>query len=86
MPPNRQPQLHCRRKRIEKVLLTLLIEPTEESILKVWDFCVENSRSIEVVYRDEDSEEEVLTRVHFNVNIKVREFSVQIFQEFLSWE
>ena len=40
--------------------------------MKAWDFCVEKSRSIEIVYRDEeDLDEEVLTRVHFNVNIEV---------------
>ena len=46
-------------------------EPSEKSILKAWEFCAEKSRSIEVVYKDEDCEEEVLTRVHFNLTIEV---------------
>ena len=47
------------------------IVPTDKAILKAWDYCAERSRSIEIVYRDADLEEEVLTRVHFNVNIEV---------------
>ena len=44
--------------------------------MKVWDFCAEKSRSIEVVYRDDDLEEEVLTRVHFNVNVEVTQLNL----------
>ena len=46
-------------------------EPTEKSILKAWDFCAEKARSVEIVYKDDDLDEEVLTRVHFNVNVNV---------------
>ena len=55
-------------------IIVYCAEPTEKAILKAWDFCAEKSRSIEVVYRDDDLEEEVLTRVHFNVNVEVRTY------------
>jgi hypothetical protein len=54
-----------------KLLCTIFLGPTEKAVLKAWGFCAEKSRSIEVVYKDEDSKEEVLTRVHFNLNIEV---------------
>ncbi len=64
--------IHYKNNDVVIFLCTLYIAaPTEKCILKAWDFCKEKSRSIEVVYRDEDLEEEVLTRVHFNVNIEV---------------
>lgn len=46
-------------------------KPAQEEICEVWKFCAERSRSIEIVYRDEEKKEEVLTRVHFAVNVKV---------------
>ena len=49
----------------------IIIEPTEKSILKAWEFCAEKSRSIEIVYKDDELKEEVLARVHFNVNVNV---------------
>ena len=51
--------------------IILLIEPTDRNILKAWDFCATKSCSIEVVYRDAELGEEVLTRLHFSVNVKV---------------
>ena len=48
--------------------------PTEKTVLKAWEYCEERSCSIEVVYRDEGTKEEALTRVHFNVNVEVRAF------------
>ena len=39
--------------------------------MKAWEFCEQNSSSIEVVYRDDEQKEGVLTRVHFNINIEV---------------
>lgn len=44
------------------------IEPTEESVLTAWNYCEKEFRSVEIVYRDEEVKEGVLTRVHFNVN------------------
>ena len=52
-------------------VLVSMIEPTDGGVLKAWDYCAERSRSIEIVYRDADLEEEVLTRVHFNLNMEV---------------
>ena len=39
--------------------------------MKAWDFCASKARSIEIVYKDDEVEEEVLARVHFNVNVDV---------------
>ncbi len=39
--------------------------------MKAWDFCAVKARSVEIVYKDDELEEEVLARVHFNVNIDV---------------
>ena len=54
-----------------KDMFFISLEPTERAIVKAWDFCAVKSRSIEVLYKDEDCEEEVLTRVHFNLSIVV---------------
>ncbi len=38
---------------------------------KVWEYCRDQSHKIEIVYKDEESGEEVLTNVHFNLKIEV---------------
>ncbi len=53
------------------LLMLFKTEPTEKNILKAWDFCAVKARSVEIVYKDDELEEEVLARVHFNVNINV---------------
>ena len=44
----------------------------DEESLKVWEKCEEESKSVEVVYKNaDDHEEEILTRVHFQFSPKV---------------
>ena len=53
-------------------------EPTESDagVIQAWEFCSinENTCCIEVVYKDEEYQEEALTKVHFNVGLRVRVF------------
>ncbi len=58
-----------------KILLFGFVVPISSDVgaYEAWKFCKinENTRTIEVVYKGDD-DEEILTKVHFNVNLKVR--------------
>ena len=45
--------------------------PIETTTMKAWEYCEQHSSSIEVMYKDDDQKEGVLTRVHFNINTEV---------------
>lgn len=41
-------------------------------MFKAWEFCKgKNSHCIEVVYKDEEDQEEIISKVYFNVDLKV---------------
>ncbi len=42
--------------------------------MEAWDFCEENASSIEIVYKEEGSKEGILTKIYFNVDLKVPTF------------
>ena len=46
-------------------------EPEDEKLREIWNSCAVRSRSVEVLYRSQDSNEELLTKVHFNLATKV---------------
>ena len=57
---------------ISNYIHVLLLVPSEKNALVAWKYCEKKSHSIEIIYRDQENpEEEVLTRVHFDPNIKV---------------
>jgi len=47
------------------------LEPSDKEPHKAWEFCAAQSRKVEIVYVDEESGEEVLTNVHFNLRLEV---------------
>lgn len=47
------------------------IEPVGDLEQEVWDHCEEKSHSIEIVYKNVKSEEEILAQVHFTTNKEV---------------
>ena len=46
-------------------------EPTERNGLRAWQFCEKKSQIIEIVYKDQENKEEVLTKIRFEPNLKV---------------
>ena len=49
----------------------------EDDTLKVWEKCEEESKSVEVVYKNAN-EEEILTKVHFQFSPKVHKCSKRL--------
>ena len=50
----------------------------EDVILKVWEKCEEESKSVEVVYKNAN-EEEILTKVHFQFSPKVHKCTKNVY-------
>lgn len=51
--------------------LVLLTEPKEEGPLRAWEHCKKNTRSVEVVFKDEEQQEGIISKVYFNSNLQV---------------
>ncbi len=53
----------------------IFLEPTEDGVVKAWNFCRdnENSHCIEITYKDEEQQVDLVTKVYFNVDLKVRQ-------------
>ena len=51
---------------------------------EAWDYCVQRSRSVEIVYRDEDHNS-ILTKVHFDLATKVNEACFNSFTLYTSF-
>ena len=47
------------------------LEPTEKEPRRALKYCVAQSRKIEIVYKDEETGEEVLSNMHFNLKLKI---------------
>ena len=56
----------------EVFMLLSTTDPTGD--LEAWKYCKEKSHSIEFVYKTEESDEEVLARVHFIMDNEVQTF------------
>ena len=41
------------------------VKSYEDFAKKAWDFCSKSSKSIEVLYKNEEEDEKVLAKVHF---------------------
>ena len=55
----------------------LYIAPKEtDCAYDAWEFCKSNTHSIEIAYKNEEDQEEIITKVHFNVGLKVRTHSI----------
>lgn len=46
-------------------------ELSDEKIMEAWKYCAEKSHSIEIIYKSSDSDDGILTKVHFIKEEKV---------------
>ena len=51
--------------------------PTEAGVLDAWHFCDsdKNVHCVEIAYKDKDEQEDLVTKVYFNVDLKVSTLS-----------
>ncbi len=52
--------------------------PTEAGVLDAWNYCDDdkNYHCVEIAYKDEDEQEDIVTKVYFNVDLKVNELII----------
>ena len=58
---------------INQILYNLAPVESEPDVLLAWNYCAEKSYSVEIVYRNQENDEGILTKAYFDMDYKVTE-------------